>query len=780
MKKLIILKLLFLPLFLNAQLYWEDNFSSSNWKKNYDMNAPKNFAHISNGGPGGNGCVEITIKKGTHLGGAARYMLKEKLGFEPEELYAEYKVRYDGDMKEYGGKGPGFSGTYDRSGWGNRPGYGRAGWSARGGVNCDNQPYAKNSWYVYHTYTNYDAPNCPGSTDYRKCNPFPHTVSNPGSQPHASKKTWGSGLNWGNKGNMQFNRWYSVKQYIKLNTPGKNNGILKVWIDGQLANQYTNMNFRRTSDLKIYAYWFNYYNGGSNTIRETGHVRIDDFKLYGPNGQGGGGGGNGGGNTVSVTGVSISDSNVILNVNQTRDLNATVTPSNAADKSVTWSSNNTSVARVNSSGLVTAVSQGSATITVTTKDGNKKATSRITVRGTTPPPPPPSGSDIVIEAEDFINTGGTFNDASAGGPGLGMNANGIGVNYVNNGDWSEYTINVGTSGNYSITYQISTPSDNAQVQLLIDGKIVATDNVRNNGNWDNYTALVSSSTIANLSSGRHTVRVVASGSNPWQWNLDKIILKRISGNNGGSGQSATATLSPIHDVYLENSNRKNINLIRIEKGKREGYFLFDTSSINGKITSAQLELTCTSDAGNGSIEIKQGNSVNWTETNLSNSNKPSGNSTLGSLNESYKLNTTYKWDLKNINNKGNKLCLIVTQKNGNDVAFASKENANSIPKLKITYTKGTRDNDLNFDNRKSFVYPNPFSDTFTINLSGQDYNTIRVVDIHGKIIRDNAISPDAKIQNESLFINLQNVPTGMYFIELLGSSEKEILKIFKK
>ncbi|OEK08355.1 hypothetical protein A8C32_02580 [Flavivirga aquatica] len=357
-----------IPESINGQVLWEDDFSASNWQKNYDISHPSNFKYLPTGSSDGSGCVEITINKGSHHGGSMRYMLMENLGYEPEELYAEYRVMYDGDMKTYGGKGPGFSGTYDKAGWGNEPGYGKAGWSARGGVNCDNQPYTKNSWYVYHTYTNYDASNCPGSTNYRSCNPFPYDVSNPKSQPHASTKTWGSGLSWGNKGDMQFNQWYSVKQYIKLNTPGQNNGILRVWVNGKLANEFTDINFRRTKDLKIYAYWFNYYNGGPNTIRETGHVRIDDFKLY-LNGT----------NDISVTGISVNSTSASIAVNGTKKLNKTISPSNATNKSVTWSSSNTSVATVSNNGLVKAVSAGIATITVKTNDGNKTATSVITV-----------------------------------------------------------------------------------------------------------------------------------------------------------------------------------------------------------------------------------------------------------------------------------------------------------------------------------------------------------------------------------------------------------------
>ena len=82
---------------------------------------------------------------------------------------------------------------------------------------------------------------------------------------------------------------------------------------------------------------------------------------------------------VHPTSVSVSPSTASIGAGDTVQLTETVLPSNATDKSVTWSSNNTSVATVSSSGLVTGVSAGSATITVTTVDGSKTATCAVTV-----------------------------------------------------------------------------------------------------------------------------------------------------------------------------------------------------------------------------------------------------------------------------------------------------------------------------------------------------------------------------------------------------------------
>ena len=96
----------------------------------------------------------------------------------------------------------------------------------------------------------------------------------------------------------------------------------------------------------------------------------------------GGGGGGGGGTTppanVAVTGVSLKASTGLI-VNGTETLAASVTPDNATNKNVTWSSSNSAVATVSASGEVKGISAGSATITVTTVDGSKTAACAVTV-----------------------------------------------------------------------------------------------------------------------------------------------------------------------------------------------------------------------------------------------------------------------------------------------------------------------------------------------------------------------------------------------------------------
>ena len=81
---------------------------------------------------------------------------------------------------------------------------------------------------------------------------------------------------------------------------------------------------------------------------------------------------------VAVTGVSLDSSEETISVGETVTLLATVAPSNATNKNVSWSSDDTSVATVNN-GVVTGVAQGTATITVTTEDGGFTSNCLVTV-----------------------------------------------------------------------------------------------------------------------------------------------------------------------------------------------------------------------------------------------------------------------------------------------------------------------------------------------------------------------------------------------------------------
>ena len=106
--------------------------------------------------------------------------------------------------------------------------------------------------------------------------------------------------------------------------------------------------------------------------------------------------------SVPVTGVTLEPKELSLYTGQSETLAATVQPEDATNQSVTWKSSDDTIATVDSTGKVTAVGAGNATITVTTEDGNKTATCTVTV---TRPYIPPANPNYRITVE--ATQGGT-------------------------------------------------------------------------------------------------------------------------------------------------------------------------------------------------------------------------------------------------------------------------------------------------------------------------------------------------------------------------------------
>ena len=130
-----------------------------------------------------------------------------------------------------------------------------------------------------------------------------------------------------------------------------------------------------TSPSNIFLIWFGYYDWNTLTDEMTiGYDPVNDngWMGFGPF------------QPIAVNGVDLSQSTLSMTVGGTGTLTATVTPSNATDASVTWTSSNDSVATVDQAGNVTAVGAGSATITVTTTDGNFEASCAVTVKAAAP------------------------------------------------------------------------------------------------------------------------------------------------------------------------------------------------------------------------------------------------------------------------------------------------------------------------------------------------------------------------------------------------------------
>lgn len=193
--------------------------------------------------------LRIKVDKDGHYGVSLEYNFKKRMGSEPEEIYFRYYLRFADDWKpEQGGKLPGIGGTYGRAGWGGRPVNGRDGWSARGLFLGQKDGKTPIGFYCYHA---------------------------------DMKGQYGSEWRWDidRLGRLENNRWYCIEQYVRMNTPGKNDGILRGWVDGKKAFEKSDLRFRDVDTLKIETVWLNVYYGGEWSAKSDYHVYIDDVVI---------------------------------------------------------------------------------------------------------------------------------------------------------------------------------------------------------------------------------------------------------------------------------------------------------------------------------------------------------------------------------------------------------------------------------------------------------------------------------------------------------------------
>ena len=175
------------------------------------------------------------------------------------------------------------------------------------------------------------------------------------------------------------NRWHRVDFWLKLNTPGRSDGVQRFWLNGELKGEWRNMNFRSTTDLRLNWLQLTFRSGQTSTVARR--LYIDDV-VVDANAPGG----------LSaepapeppapapVASVTVSPSSSTLAIGASTQLAATTLDGSGGvltGRTVSWTSSNALVATVSSTGFVTALTSGTATITATSE--GRSGTASVTV-----------------------------------------------------------------------------------------------------------------------------------------------------------------------------------------------------------------------------------------------------------------------------------------------------------------------------------------------------------------------------------------------------------------
>jgi hypothetical protein len=199
--------------------------------------------------------LRVVVPAGSNSGMGLEFKFGAEVGAEPEEIYFRYYLRFAEDwLPSDGGKLPGISGTYGVAGWGGRPSDGTDGWSARG------------------TYR----------TPVTAGNPFAGHTNIGNYVYHADMEgQYGDVHLWIDdcRGVLAKNRWYAVEQYLRMNTVGSADGVIRAWVDGRLAHEKTDWRFRTVDTLRIEQVWMNIYHGGTDVPPADIHLYIDNVVI---------------------------------------------------------------------------------------------------------------------------------------------------------------------------------------------------------------------------------------------------------------------------------------------------------------------------------------------------------------------------------------------------------------------------------------------------------------------------------------------------------------------
>ena len=272
-----------------------------------------------------------------------------------------------------------------------------------------------------------------------------------------------------------------------------------------------------------------------------------------------------------VTGISLNQSSISIIKGKTYQLSASIQPSGASNRNVTWSSSNSNIATVSSSGKVSAKAAGTATITVTTKDGSKTAKCTVTVKNE---PIKVTGvslnrSQITLFAGKSENLTAAVKPSNAANKGITWQSSNTNVATVDssgritartegtatitvktndNGKTAKCTVTVKPyNSNIKSTGQLVLGDANRKMNVLFDANWLNTDSYSYNHNLAKFCSqisLLTYSSVENLRNGLNNLGFKTFDNNPSAAQLK---------NGYFNGNAAIYWPSKSNSVYAKNS-----------------------------------------------------------------------------------------------------------------------------------------------------------------------------------------------------------------------------------
>ena len=314
-----------------------------------------------------------------------------------------------------------------------------------------------------------------------------------------------------------------------------------------------------------------------------------------------------------------------------------------------------------------------------TPGGTPEPTPQVTLEPTDSPLD--NNPYVRIEAEDYDDEDGVRTQRCSEGT--------RNVGWINSGEWIRFNnLEFGETGAAEFIARVASSRNGGEIELrldAVDGELIGTCEVNYTDGWQNWETR---SCDVSGATGTHDLYLVFVGGGGYLFNINWFMFVE---EGITPAPELVETFEAIHDAYMEYRTDDGINYevesynssyLKVEPGVRVTYLMFDIATAG--ITQAVLELKCTADPGKGTINIYSGTHNNWTEDNLTDSNKPDKTALIASNTGIFFTGRSYTWDVTEGVTTGRVTFILEMASGSNDAWFYSDEGS-IVPILQVTY-----------------------------------------------------------------------------------------------
>ncbi|TCS35194.1 beta-1,3-glucanase family protein [Reinekea marinisedimentorum] len=206
---------------------------------------------------------------------------------------------------------------------------------------------------------------------------------------------------------------------------------------------------------------------------------------------------------VEAASIELSCETLSLTTGDVSTISADVLPVSASNQSVSWATSDDDVVTVDD-GELTAVSEGTATVTASSYTASVSAVCYVTVTD-----PIPENFIARIEAEDYDEMSGVETETTSDTDG------GENVGYIDTGDWMRYSINIPSAGTYQFDFRLASAYSTGSFELRnANDDVLATVEVNNTGSFQTWET---QSLMVDVEEGDQTLTIVATADG---WNIN--------------------------------------------------------------------------------------------------------------------------------------------------------------------------------------------------------------------------------------------------------------------